>query len=114
VRFEIPSRYRTIRQPAVRYARWHLSRILLVDPRQDIVLCPLFPQDKRRNADAMRRIRCDAPADPTPGDAAMAPLLRQLMAEYAATGLPPAYIHKSEPSERQQNALPGHRKGKAS
>jgi hypothetical protein len=31
-------------------------------------------------------------ADPPPAASGIAPLLRKLMADYAATGLPPAYI----------------------
>ena len=34
VRFEIPARYRHFRDVSVRYARWDLSRVDLVDPRQ--------------------------------------------------------------------------------
>ena len=98
IRFEIPSRYRTLQRPTIRYARWDLSRVLLVDPRLDQVLCPLFPQDKARNAEGRRRVHENAPDNPQPaaGEAGIPPLLRELMANYAATGLPPTYIHKKE------------------
>jgi transposase InsO family protein len=96
VRYEIPSAYRTLVRPTVRVARWDLSTIDLVDPRRGIHLATLFPVDKERNADRRRRALADASAGPTatpqPARAGVAPLLRQLMAEYAATGLPPAYV----------------------
>lgn len=94
VRYEIPSAYRTLLRPTVRVARWDLSSIDLVDPRRGIHLCTLYPLDKERNADRRRRSLVEiseAPEDRAP-EAGIAPLMRQYMADYAATGLPPAYI----------------------
>jgi hypothetical protein len=61
------------------------------------VLCRLFPLDRARNADRMRR-RLPVPGplaarveDPH-AEPGIAPLLRKLMRDYAATGLPPAYL----------------------
>ena len=54
-RFEIPGRYRYLNDVHVRYARWDLSRVDLVDPRTGIILCPIRPLDKSANADAQRR-----------------------------------------------------------
>jgi putative transposase len=97
-RFEIPARLRHLRQVQLRYASWDLSHIWLMDERADVVLDRIYPLDKARNAEGVRRpIKTPtveaAPAKP----AGIAPLLRQLMAEYAATGLPPAYIPKENP-----------------
>jgi len=96
VRYEIPSLYRTLLRPSVRVARWDLSSLDLVDPRRGTHLCTLLPVDKERNADRRRRALVDPAVAGVPAPAAaaagIAPLLRQLMAEYAATGLPPAYI----------------------
>jgi hypothetical protein len=96
VRYEVPSAYRTLVRPTVRVARWDLSTLDLVDPRRGTHLATLFPVDKERNADRRRRTLADASAGPTctpqPARSGVAPLLRQLMAEYAATGLPPAYV----------------------
>jgi putative transposase len=51
------------------------------------------PLDKAANADAVRR-RVDPTAispSATPA-AGIAPLLKKMIADYAATGLPPAYL----------------------
>jgi putative transposase len=96
IRYEVPSVYRTLVRPTVRVARWDLSSIDLVDPRRGIHLATLFPIDKERNADRRRRVLADAGAGPIcipqQPRSGVAPLLRQLMADYAATGLPPAYV----------------------
>ena len=96
VRFELPWRYRTLGHPTVRYARWDLSSIDLVDPHTDKLLCTLYPLDKNQNAQERRRPvepATEACFQPRPADdAGIAPLLSQLMADYAATGLPPAYL----------------------
>jgi putative transposase len=95
VRFEIPSAYRTLVRPTVRVARWDLSSIDLVDARRGTHLSTLFPVDKERNAERGRRALVDPTVRGSSGEPArvgVAPLLRQLMADYAATGLPPAYI----------------------
>lgn len=96
VRYEVPSAYRTLLRPTVRVARWDLSSVDLVDPRRGTHLCTLLPVDKERNADRRRRAVLDAAAagtpSPTPAPVGIAPLLRQLMTEYSATGLPPAYV----------------------
>ncbi len=99
IRFEVPSAYRTLVHVRLRVARWDLSSIDLVDPRSGVHLATLLPQDKARNAEAVRRpIQTVgvAPAARSPG---IAPLLRSLMADYAATGLPPAFVSKPDRSE---------------
>ena len=94
VRFEIPSRFRVLLRPTIRFARWDLSTVDLVDPRHGTHLATLMPIDKAKNADGRRRVtqpaaEPDAAADTPSGTA---PHLLHLMAEYAATGLPPAYL----------------------
>lgn len=91
VRFEIPARYRTLARPQVRWASWDLSTADLVDARTGIFLASLQPLDKERNADALRRVLEPEP-EVAPAPSGIAPLLRELMSEYAATGLPPAYV----------------------
>jgi hypothetical protein len=96
-RFEIPARLRHLSVVHVRYARWDFSRVDLVDPRTGAILCPIRPLDKAANASGERRrldpVGTDLSALPPTG---LAPLLRELLAEYAATGLPPAYLPVDE------------------
>ena len=101
VRYELPSAYRTLQRVHVRVARWDLSSIDLVDPRRGTHLCTLYPIDKEQNADGRRRaLPQSGKVTEPPKPVGIAPLLRQYMAEYAATGLPPAYI----PLERERSA----------
>jgi transposase InsO family protein len=104
-RFEIPSRYRHFTDVVVRYARWDLSRVDLVDPRSGIVLAPVYPLDRQANADGQRLLfeqdASEVPANDTPstGDApstdqSLPPLLKSILEEYSATGTPPAYLPK--------------------
>jgi hypothetical protein len=99
-RFEIPNRYRHLEQPQVRYARWDLRSVDLIDPHTQQNLCPLYPLDKTANASGQRRARVNAQTAPTAPQTRdeLPALLRKLMAEYAATGMPPAYLPKP-PSE---------------
>jgi hypothetical protein len=76
----------------VRYASWDLGHVDLVDPHTGVVLGPVYPLDRTRNADGERRRREPAGAAAPPAPSGMAPLLKKLMADYAATGLPPAYV----------------------
>jgi len=91
-RFEIPSRYRTLQRLHLRYARWDLGRVDLVDAHTGAILCPLYPLDKSAHANAERRRLTDPAMTPTPVPSGMAPLLRQLLDDYTASGLPPAYL----------------------
>lgn len=114
VRFEVPSRYQHLETLTVRYARWDLTCADLYDARHGTRLCAVVPIDKAANADRRRRTRdAQAPA----GDArtpesepdAIAPLLRALMAQYAATGLPPAYLPQHAPTQTTPDANPNER-----
>lgn len=96
VRFEIPSRFRHLRRLHLRYASWDLTHVWLVDERTGAVLSRLYPLDKARNADGFRGVTKPTAPEALPQPAGIAPLLRKLMTEYAATGLPPAYIPKEE------------------
>lgn len=98
VRFELPSAYRALIRPTVRVARWDLSSIDLVDPRTGVHLAVLLPLDKHKNSERRRRaIPNDAAADDAPAEpTGIAPLLKKQMADYAATGMPPAYLPKHD------------------
>ena len=99
-RFEIPNAYRHLEQICLRYAPWDLRTVSLVDERTGSDLCRLHPLDKRANADQRRRAlvptSTTTPTTPEPAPAGIAPLLKQLMREHAATGLPPAYLPRHE------------------
>ena len=105
VRFELPSAYRTLLVLRLRIARWDLSSVDLVDPRSGAHLATLLPIDKARNAERVRRIvrplghDDDTRADPRA--VGIAPHLRALMADYAATGLPPAFIPKDDTNDEE-------------
>jgi hypothetical protein len=107
----------------VRYARWDLRRVDLVDPRSGTILSPLYPLDRRANANGQRLLfDRDAPATtdekppagqdvpdqpksaPSHGDQELPPLLKRILEEYSATGLPPAYLPKRSQPEKGQDS----------
>lgn len=107
MRFELPSRYRHLSRVTVRCAAWDLAQVYLADPRSGEVICRLYPQDKQHNADGRRRrkeplLGAQPAAAVGPPRGEMAPLLRQLIAQYAATGLPPAYLPKDEKTQDER------------
>ncbi|HXX68936.1 MAG TPA: IS481 family transposase, partial [Polyangiaceae bacterium] len=103
IRFEVPSAYRTLLQLRLRVARWDLSGVDLVDPRSGDHLATLLPLDKARNAERVRRVVGPAAPSEPQRPVGIAPHLRALMAEYAATGLPPAYLpHQSDHDDDDQ------------
>ena len=67
-----------------------------MDARSGDILCPLYPLDKTANASGERRLRKPAAATAPPRRNELAPLLIKLMAEFAATGLPPPYVPEEE------------------
>lgn len=96
-RYEVPSRYRHLKRLKVRYADWDRSYVHLADDRSGVILCRLYPQNKQKNADGRRRVKeplVDVVADGPDRSSGMAPLLSKLIAEQAASGLPPAYLPK--------------------
>jgi putative transposase len=105
-RFEVPARYHHLTRLRVCYARWDLSAVDLVDPHTHVILSALYPLDKTANADGQRRRltpTASTPREPTPTTTTIAPLLRKLLADYAATGLPPAYLPRPETSPDEED-----------
>jgi transposase InsO family protein len=96
LRYEVPSRYGHFHKLAIRYASWDLSLVHLADPKTGLILCRLYPQDKTKNAQGHRAPRQPALAASSPTPAGMAPLLQQILRQYATTGLPAAYLPKSQ------------------
>jgi len=96
VRFEVPSRFGHFQHLYARYQSWDLSKAYLVDPRSDDLLAPVYPQDKAKNANGHRRMLQTPAAPSEPSNETeqdpIPPLLRKILSDYAATGLPPAYL----------------------
>jgi hypothetical protein len=93
VRFEIPARYRHFRELTVRYARWNLGRVDLVDPHSGTVLSPVYPLDKTANADG-RRALVEPDASDAAGEAASrgsTAALEANLPELCRRRAPPAY-----------------------
>jgi transposase InsO family protein len=96
-RFEIPTAFRTLTKVFVRFAEWDLSQVHLIDPKTQASLAQVYPVDLKRNAEGKRRIfekQIDLPL--IEHKRSESPLLTKLIAEYSATGLPPAYIPMPE------------------
>jgi transposase InsO family protein len=104
VRFEVPSRFRHLPRLTLRHASWDLSRLVLVDPDHGNPLARLLPQDKEKNASGRRKSLepvAVQPANEHTSSGEMPALLRKWLADYAATGLPPAYLPiKGDTDER--------------
>ncbi len=102
IRFQLPSRFRCLQRATVRFCRWDLSNAGLMDPNTGKELCSIFPVDLQKNAEQGRR-RLQLTDDPLtpitesePRKSGMAPLLQHLIADYAATGIPFAYLPKDD------------------
>jgi len=101
-RFEVPHHLRGLKRVRLRYARWDYGNVHLVDERTGEAMTRIYPLDKHKNADARRRVvQTDPDSQPqavasSSGD--VAPLLQEMLEDYAATGLPPAYIPRNEDS----------------
>jgi putative transposase len=100
IRYELPVRFAHLRQVILRASSWDKSRMTLVDADTEAALARLLPQDKTKNASGLRRaIGTDGRGPATySSEQCMPALLRQWLADYAATGLPPAYLPMEEVS----------------
>ena len=90
------SPYRHLEKLTVRYARWDLSFALLIDPHSNACLERLYPQDKSANASGIRRALEPKNESIDVEPEGIAPLLKKLMGDFAATGLPPAYLPQED------------------
>ncbi len=99
IRYELPVRFAHLRKVILHAPSWDKSRMVLVDPDTDAPLVSLLPQDKVKNASGIRRAinpeNTVKPIEQSTDDPLPA-LLRKWLADYAATGLPPAYLPKEE------------------
>ncbi len=98
IRYELPPRFAHLRTVTLRTPEWDKSQMTIVDPKTGGPLVRLLPQDKTKNASGLRRtINPSATADNANlKDKRMPALLQKWLADYAATGLPPAYLPKEE------------------
>jgi len=98
IRFEVPACFRHLNYLHVRYQSWDLSSAYLADQRTGDLLARIYPQDKTKNANGYRRALQpqSETIEPATDSEPVPPLLRKLISDYAATGLPPAYIPKDE------------------
>lgn len=99
IRYELPTRFSHLSSAALRAPGWDKSHMVLVDEKTDVPLARLIPQDKVRNASGQRRLISPKPATVSScssGETPIPELLGKWMKDYAATGLPPAYLTKEE------------------
>ena len=98
VRFEVPWQYRHIPKLIVRYVLWDLSRAWLMDERGDNVICRIRPVNLLENSSGKRKYtpeNNDSSKPDSPKEE-IAPLLKKMMEDYAATGLPAAWLPTRE------------------
>lgn len=104
VRFEVPSRFRHLKHLHVAYQPSNLAMAYLIDEKTGDNIGQISPQDKTKNAQGARRTLEPLSTIAEVDDSSVSetetipPLLRKLLSDYAATGLPPAYIPKGETS----------------
>ena len=106
IRYQVPQPWRHLSTLWIRYARWSLRSVDLVDGRRGERLCTLYPLDKRGNADGIRRP--SGPAGNDGGGSAAAggelpPLLKGILDDQAASGLPPPWVPHEESPGRGGN-----------
>ncbi len=106
MRYELPAAYRHHDRVTLLYARWDQSYVHLLDPRSGQQLMRIFPIDRHRNASGVRRaLDQAAPADLT-GEPpqGLPPLLKRLLEEYQADGLPPAFLpYPHDPQDDEEH-----------
>ena len=106
VRYQVPAPWRHLSTLWVRYARWDPTCVDLVEGRSGERLCTLYPLDKQANADGVRR-----PTEPggdggdgaSHGTGELPPLLRDMLDDQAATGLPPAWVPHKKTSDSDKD-----------
>lgn len=104
IRFEVPDRFRHFPRLHVRFQTFDLSCAHLVDGKTGDLLSCIYPQDKVKNASGLRRAKGPPEQEAAPRQTRdpIPPLLGKLLSDYAATGLPAAYLPKDEAATDDQ------------
>jgi len=104
-RYEIPSRLNFLDFVTLKYARWDMGYVHIIDERSGNPICRIYPVDLSQNADGRRRVIAD-PVDvaPVTETTELPTLMQQLMEDYASSGLLPAYLPKDESKSVKEDA----------
>ena len=94
-RFEIPYQYRHFRKIRIRYTKWDLSFIHMVND-DGKPIAQIYPVNKSRNSSGARKKVTESPPAQAPSIDLnnLPPLLKQIVQKYQESGLPPAYLPK--------------------
>ena len=93
VRYDVPARFGHFPQLILRYSRWDRGRVYIVDERTGKPVARIFPLDRARHAGGERRALAPPSEEPPSASSGeFPPLLKRLVEDYAADGLPPAYL----------------------
>ena len=106
VRYQVPAPWRHLRELSLRVARWDLACVELVDPRTGGRLTTVYPLDKRAHAGAVRRPTAahgDDSGEHTDTEGDTAPLLKRILDDQAACGLPPAWVPHTDDPDREDD-----------
>ena len=97
IRYEIPQRFRHLREVVVRYARWDLSEVSLVSKDTGQIVCEIYPIDKGKNANAQRRRILSEAHEATQSTYEEIPhYLLELIKKFDESGLAPPFISQPE------------------
>jgi transposase InsO family protein len=95
IRFEIiPQIYKTLRKVTLHYAEWDLTKVDIVDPKNEIILTPVYPIDLTFNANRKRKVIAEYESTEKTNEPA--PLLQKMEHEFKNIGNPASYIPLEE------------------
>jgi len=97
-RYEVPNQYRHLGKILIRYAEWDLTNIHIVNEMTGSSICQIYRESKLQNSNGMRRKIITENNQEIFGEKKdeYAPLLLELLASHASTGLPLAYCPKED------------------
>jgi hypothetical protein len=107
-RFEVPLRFRHLERLTVRYARWDLGLVHMMDEGSGTNLAQLLPLDRAQNADRRRAkidlggrpsTVCEDPPALLADLESLPPLLRRLLRETDMLARPPSFIPSTKDNE---------------